>query len=205
MLFPILPLILQTPGIEDVFRLFLFHFLEAAQCLRYDFIPIHQAHLFQRLAEWLFFLHSVEGVAHDCDEHVQQHEWDSHSRENEDKLFQGRVRCSGEISKVDEEDMHKELRVGVALKLASGSGGREEQGDNQVGGQEEDEERSHVFDDFDDNAKENSSGLEKGEYREGLQTLEETQQSEEHGLHLLGRRVSDDGSPKVEDAKDEAE
>ena len=102
--------------------------------------------------------------------------------------------------------MQQEVREGAVLESRVRSGRGEEERESDSGGHHEDHEGNHVLDYFNDNAEEDTSALEEREDLEGLHTLEQAKQSEEHSLGAILRgRLNSQGYPEVGEGEEEAE
>ena len=152
----------------------------------------------------MVFLHSVERVAHDRDQHVHQHQRNCNRGHYEDALFERRVRVGREVPVIQKKRVHQKVRESSVFETVLESGGGEEQSDGEGGSENEDEEGNHVLHDLNHNAQKHSCALEEREDRERSQALTETEESEEKGLDFLRRGVTDSHS-EVEEGEEKSE
>ena len=200
---PVFPVLAGPSRVEDVLPLLL-ALQEAAQGFGDYFVAIDEASEFHEFSSGTLLLHSIEGVAHDGDQHVQQHQRHHNRSQQEYEVLEHRVLLDGEVSKVEEEDVHQVGRVGGGSELVERGGGGEEERDDEVGRADEEEEGNHVLHDFDDDPEQHARALEEREDREGLDAMEEAQEGEKELVQLLVVRHRNCHS-EVEEAEDEAQ
>ena len=152
----------------------------SAGCLSNDLVPVDEPCHFLQIASALLLPHSVEGVSHYGDQHVEENKWHDQDGQDEDGSIQSRVVIKGEVPEVQKIHVHQEARIGVSRKSILRRGRGEEESDSDGGGQDEEHEWNHVPQYFNDNAEKDASALEEGEDVERLHALEQTQKGQKN-------------------------